>query len=432
MKHRPVVFLALLAVILLLAAAASADTLYLKNGKTFEGKLVSDSGGEVKFKTSFGLLTFPSDQVDRIEKGRTKMDEFRDRRKALANDDYPGLLDLARWCGEQKLIAQRKQVLRDILKSCPNHPDARLENGEIYRDRKWVDNDGPPPRAAVRPGERIDIPETRASVVLPEKWKLATAKNRVDAVGPDLLAVAPVLTVALGEKAADPAAAFPEKEGWSKPVEAKAKGFAGVRSRREFVEDGSARVELVAILNGEELGLRVNLRCLARDADGYSEAIDLVLRSLTVAAAALDYTNEHYGYALNLPDSEAFSWEQDEVFDLLVQSRGKKIEEYATLWVVTGDPGQEADEVREAASGFETLLKSSGDVTFEGEGELGGVKGRLVDGTYLDDGTPMRLRVLTVERKGRVYCIYCHQHEFGAKGTNAIWDVIVKSFRFLE
>lgn len=430
MRMRTTVLTAALAV-LLAAGLALGDTLYLKNGKTYEGKLVSESGGKVVFKTSFGELTFPADQVDRIEKGRTKLDEFKERLKAIPEDDYDAMLELARWCEEQKLIGQRLQVLRKVLAGCPDHPGAHRERGEIYRNGKWVKADGEPPVPKVEAGSRVEVPDTRASLVLPKDWKTGTEKAKATATGPDPWSVPPRLTVELGP-VGSPDAAFPEKEGWAKPEKAEAAGLTGLRSRRDEKENGVGHAELLAVLSGSEGGLKVRLTCLAMEADAYAKAIDLVLGSLKFKAPPMDYTNSKYGYSMNLPKGEGWKTgeDKDNGFFLALHQTSEAVE-YCRFLILVGAGEELSAAVSKAYDGALAAMKASGDIK-EGDYTLGGEKGKIVDGTFLSGGIPVRQRVILVEHAGRSYLLLCTQHEFGVENTKEIWDRTISSFRFTD
>ncbi len=126
------------ACLLLLALSGSVlgDTLYLKNGKSYEGKVVSDDGRVVRFKTSVGILSFDKSRIARIEKGLTRREEYARRLAKLDPGDLDGLLDLARWCRERRLPRERRMLVRRIVKACPGHPEARRALGQIWNGAK--------------------------------------------------------------------------------------------------------------------------------------------------------------------------------------------------------------------------------------------------------------------------------------------------------
>ncbi len=417
--------------LVLLASAAVADVLVLKDGRRFEGNLVSSGGGVVKFKTAGGVLEFPEKDVESIEKGATKADEFAARRKAIANDDYRGLLDLARWCADQKLVAQRNKLLAEIVKAVPNHPEARREMGQVHRDGKWVAAGGPATVAKPEPGEKVEIPETPMSVAFPKGWTLVKGPGRAVGSGPAVYAAAPVLTVAFGpaaEPAADP---FPEKDGWAKPAEVSAAGLGGSSSTRDVVRDHIAFREWRAVLAGPRGALEVGLVCLVMEADVFAPAFDLALRTAALAAPKADYVNTTYKYQCDLPQpADEYEWAEDEEHDLFAYRKNQDATGYVKLAVVAGNAGEEADQVRGRFAAKAELLKTMGDVKRDEEIALAGEKARLVEGTYLDDGIPSLMRVVLVTHGGRAYCLEFDRHEHGK--YDDVWDRFLGSFRFTE
>lgn len=98
--------LAALSLLSLLALPASADTVYLSNGKTFEGVVATDLGDSVRITIEAGEITLPASQVQRIEREATPLTEFRQRRAELDAVDpaaAPEWLALARWAHRQGL-----------------------------------------------------------------------------------------------------------------------------------------------------------------------------------------------------------------------------------------------------------------------------------------------------------------------------------------
>jgi hypothetical protein len=407
-----------------------ADTLVLKDGREFEGKLVSESGGVVKFKTAGGVLSFPREQIDRVEQGATPADEFKERLKKLDANDIEGRLALARWCREEKLFSQRKKLLAEILKLCPDHPGVRRENGQAFRDGKWVKADdvtSPP----VKAGKVGEIGETRGKVAIPAGWERKDAAKSVTATGPNNYATAPVLRLAVVAKA-DPAQAFPETEGWAKPEPVAAAGLSGLRSRRDYVENLIGKVEWLAVLDGSDFGVRIRLTCLECESEDYGAALAVTLDSLAFAAPPADYVNEHYGYQLNLPTPQD-DWEVGDSDNQLVRSRrsGDAID-YAVLTVLSGTAGDEADAVKAFHDGMVTEMKEGGDIEKQEEITLSGEKASYVQGTHLEGGVPVRSVVILITRDKQCHVILFSSHEFGREKDGHSLKTVLDSFRFLK
>jgi len=412
--------------------AVRADTIYLKNGKTYEGKVLSDSGGKVRFKTSSGMtLTFERSQVDRIEKGRTKLDEYKERLAALAKDDIPGHFDLADWCAENKLYSQKKKVLDRIRKICPDHPQLRRDRGHIWKAGKWAKAPKDLAPLTVTGGENQKVPEAGASVALPKGWKAELKAKLATALGPDRYKVPPALTLAFGSAHGDIAASFPEKEGWSKPVEASAAGMSGHRIRRVVTEDLIDMSETLVLLSAGDRGVRIRLRCLRMQEKLFAEAVEVALRTLEFEAPKKDYVNEHYGYALDLPKPrDEWDFSVSKLHDIEVAHHRVDVTDWALLKVIGADSEKEMAEV---LLNFE--FKKMQIVRYGGtskEIEFCGEKATFADGDYLSDGIPCRLRILLVTHGKRLYLISYDQHEHGQKKTNHGWDTVFKSFCFTK
>src|ERR1700730_17772505 len=67
--NQPLRMLAMLACVLLLACAARADKIVLKNGRKIIAYNVVEDGDKIRYETSAGQLALPKSIVDHIEKG---------------------------------------------------------------------------------------------------------------------------------------------------------------------------------------------------------------------------------------------------------------------------------------------------------------------------------------------------------------------------
>ncbi len=418
---------AVLLVLFVLGGVVAADTLYLKNGKKFEGTLVSESGGVVKFKTAGGVLEFPKSQVDRVEKGATKADEYKERRAKLKDDDIEGLLALARWCREQKLFGQRKRLLRSILKTCPDHPGARKESGQAWRGGKWVKAKDVT-CLEVKPGKTIAIPETRCQVAIPSGWKRENGEKSVTGTGPDNYATAPVIVIEL-IATTDPAKAFPEKEGWAKPVTATAAGLKGLKSRRDTVEALIGKVEWLAVMTGPEHTVRIRLVCLECESEDYAPALAVAVDSLEFEAPPADFVGKYF--QMNLPkprDKWGVGKNDDNV--LVIVHQGNDSTESAVLMILSGAPGEESGVIRKLKESLVQQMKAGGDIEKEEEITLSGEKATLIQGTYLRGGIPLRTVVCLVEHNQRVFLIQFQNHEYGGAKTDHALKTVLDSLLF--
>jgi hypothetical protein len=86
--------------LLLLALPAGADTVYLRNGRTFEGVIAETTDSQVRIRMQGGVLSLPRSQVLRVEPSDSDYGEFLRRKGALLQGERTAAgdwLDLARW-----------------------------------------------------------------------------------------------------------------------------------------------------------------------------------------------------------------------------------------------------------------------------------------------------------------------------------------------
>ncbi len=413
----------------ILGGPVVADTLFLKNGKKFEGSLVSDRGGIVKFKTAGGVLSFPKSEVARVDKGATKADEYKVRLKKLEDGDIEGRLALARWCKEQKLFGPRKRLLRAILKACPDHPGARKESGQAWRGGKWVKVKNVSP-LAVETGEAAAIRETRGKVAVPEGWERKDGAKKVTATGPNNYASAPVLTVEIIAEV-DPAGAFPEGEGWRQTDSVTVAELTGRSGRRDYVENMIGRVEWLTVLRGSGFSVRILLRCLECESADYEAALEVALESLEFAAPPADYAGKYFQFNLPRPKDD---WKVEKADDgmMVISHQANSPIEFGHFLIVSAAPGEEAEIVRQLHGGMLELIKATGDIEKEEEITISGRKGSLVQGTYLQGGIPVRAVLCLVEYGDRVCMIQFQNHEYGGDKTGHAFRTIIESFRFTK
>jgi hypothetical protein len=432
--HR--VFLLAVAVALALAAVAAADTLVLKNGGKFEGSVVEETADGVRFKTIGGILEFSRDQIDHIEYGASRIDRFNERFRKVSRDDVPALLDLARWCEEQRLVSQRRKVLRLVAKQIPDHPEVHRGLGEIWRDGKWVRHRGDPDIPAFDGAGKTSYRGGRMTVTFPAGFSMTVstaAPSAASATGPDHYRVAPRIEASCGAAVERPAAAYPEAKGWAKPEAVKVGALSGIRTRRRYEESRIDHVELVALVGDGHSTVTVRMTALLCEEATYRPAFDLVLDSVKLAPRAADYVNTHYDYAVDIPDGPRWKHEEDEVFDLAIwRDTDGEAREWCILWIITGDEGEEFGDVDQYFKNALEEMKTGGDLSRDAEITVAGQKARIVDGTLLEDGVPIRRRVVRLTHGKRIFLIDFKQHEYGQEHSEAAWTTVMKTFKFTK
>jgi len=133
----------LLAGVLLIGAPASswADVVYLNSGGRMEGRIVAQTETSIEVDIGAGTLTFPMSSVDRIETGRSPLDDYDERAAALDANDSNGWLELARWASSQGLGTQSRRAYERVLAIDPQNAEANRAMGLVELDGKWVTED---------------------------------------------------------------------------------------------------------------------------------------------------------------------------------------------------------------------------------------------------------------------------------------------------
>ncbi len=117
---------------LLLCRVCEADVVLLKTGKKLEGKILEETAKEVKIEVVFGkskaVMKISRKDIEKIEMGELKSEEFNRRLKLLDPADLKGHKELQDWCQSHKLFELEKLVV------------ARLSRVEIEARKKQHPN----------------------------------------------------------------------------------------------------------------------------------------------------------------------------------------------------------------------------------------------------------------------------------------------------
>jgi hypothetical protein len=124
--------------VLLVPGALFADEVYLKDAGSISGRIVEQNETTVKVDIGDGFIAVPASRVERIEKGRSALDEYADRAAKLGPQDVEGWKTLARWAMKQGYPGQAREAANKVLAIAPNDPDARKALGFVSLDGKWV------------------------------------------------------------------------------------------------------------------------------------------------------------------------------------------------------------------------------------------------------------------------------------------------------
>lgn len=275
---------------------ARGDVFHLDGGGTVEGRLLSSEDGHYAIRTVVGVVRVPQVVVVKIETAATVFDEY-DRRLEAVSDAPERQMELAEWCAEQGLQAERRTHLRRALELNPNHEGARRALGYTRVGELWVESgtvvqgpEQPEPDA----GPQEDDPQ-RLAAAIQSQWH-----RRVQAIRQSMLSSSQERLVQEGRKSIleirDPLAILPLTRVLS----------GGdfhcrvllVEALRAFPQDeATMNLAVMALLDSEstirdkvlaDLAQRDDPRIVAQYREALRSGNDLVLRR---AAYGLGYLN---------------------------------------------------------------------------------------------------------------------------------------------
>lgn len=121
----------------LIAWFGVADEIITSDGHVLEGKILR-TGDPVEFRMIDGMVVvIPADCIKESISKHCILDEFEKKRGDLADNDVEGLVKLAAWCNENRLLGARIELLQKAIKIEPNHEEARKGLGHIQFDDSW-------------------------------------------------------------------------------------------------------------------------------------------------------------------------------------------------------------------------------------------------------------------------------------------------------
>jgi len=130
----------LCSVVLGLAATGlvSADEVYLKGGAKFSGRIEQQTGTMVTIDIGDGVVGVPMARVEKIVKGKSPLDEYDERAKALGPKDLEGWRGLGAWASHHGLSAQAKDAFSKVMALSPDDPEARQALGYVKYNGQWM------------------------------------------------------------------------------------------------------------------------------------------------------------------------------------------------------------------------------------------------------------------------------------------------------
>jgi hypothetical protein len=127
-----------LVVIALVAVPLLADDVYLKGGGQITGEIVKQTAESVTVDVGGGSLTVATSRVVRIEKGRSDLQEYRERAKSIPAGDAEAWRQLARWATSGTLGTQASEAYSQVVAIVPDDPEANAALGRVQLDGRWV------------------------------------------------------------------------------------------------------------------------------------------------------------------------------------------------------------------------------------------------------------------------------------------------------
>ncbi|HJX28916.1 MAG TPA: hypothetical protein VJ885_13475, partial [Thermoanaerobaculia bacterium] len=173
-------------------APVSADTVYLANGRTFEGVIAEVTDNEVKIRMPGGSLSLPRSHVQRVESSDSDFGEYLRRKEAIRRGaKATDWLELARWAkshgvehgareaalaaasleprldGLPSLLRGYGYVLDEQLDRWIPYADSMRRRGFVMADGQWISREEQAVRQRARDEEmerrRADRAATQAA-----------------------------------------------------------------------------------------------------------------------------------------------------------------------------------------------------------------------------------------------------------------------------
>jgi hypothetical protein len=244
--------------------AAPADILHLTNGGLINGEILETSERGYKVRTVVGTVTVALDAVREIESAPSLFQEY-ERRQSEAEQTPAAQFDLAQWCEQVGLNAERRRHLLRSLELDPDHEPARAALGFVRVGELWVEARTILERAAPRSAESGAAEAEKLAAVIQTEWY-----RRLRAIRSNLLDSPQERLVAEGRtkvlEIADPLAIVPLSDVLSRGSVSAREVLVEVLSR--FAEDeATMNLAALALVDNDAHVRRLALRELERRSD---------------------------------------------------------------------------------------------------------------------------------------------------------------------
>jgi hypothetical protein len=128
----------LFVIIVLAAAPALADDIYLRGGGQITGQIIDQTEDSVTVDIGGGTITAKMSSVVKIDKNTSPLQEYRTRASEIPAGDAEAWRELARWANGYSLSSQAREAYREVLKILPDDEEANRATGMVKLDGKWV------------------------------------------------------------------------------------------------------------------------------------------------------------------------------------------------------------------------------------------------------------------------------------------------------
>ena len=127
-----------LLLLFLFPAFLVADVVYVKGGGSFSGRILEQTAEKVVIDFGDGTIGLQMDQVEKIERGTSPLDEFDARAKKLGPQDVDGWRSLGLWAATKGLPAQSRAAYKRVLALAPDDREAREALGFVQVGGRWL------------------------------------------------------------------------------------------------------------------------------------------------------------------------------------------------------------------------------------------------------------------------------------------------------
>jgi hypothetical protein len=122
----------------LLPLAAGADEVFLESGGKLSGRIVSRTATTIEMDVGAGRIAVPVSSVERVEEGRSALQEYEERAGRIPAGDVDGWVALGEWASARGLGSQSREAYNRALSASPGDPRANAALGNVQVGGRWV------------------------------------------------------------------------------------------------------------------------------------------------------------------------------------------------------------------------------------------------------------------------------------------------------